>query len=149
MHILVIIFLSFALLLLFPANCIPQISEPEGNFIAMEQKHVRHGGRIDGKETSIDNGVSGTEVGGAVVHVFLMVVHALFVDRLQDLVAFSEMVVDSIRVDGKISGVPRVGVPDAENDEAEEEHAERAVEGGEGGDHLQQELDLDLFLAGK
>ena len=90
---------------------------------------MRHSSRVDGEEGAVQHGVGGAEVGGRIAHVLFVVVHAVAVDGARDVVQRAEVVPHAVGVDGEVACVPGVGVPDTHDDEAEEEHADGAVDG--------------------
>lgn len=94
----------------------------------MVENNVRDDSGVDGEEEPVQQRVGRAHVGRRVLAVLVEVEHAAVVQGPRDIVQLAEVVVDAVAVDGEICRVPRVGVPDAEDEEAGDEHAASKVE---------------------
>lgn len=101
----------------------------------MEQKSIGKGRSVDAEEENIDDNVSSAQERRRVVGVFLSIEESSVVDGSSDVVQLAPSVVDTVGVDGKVSSVVDVGVPEAENHPHGDESANKSVESTEERNH--------------
>lgn len=97
---------------------------------------VRDQGRVDGEEAAVDEGVGRADVGVRVLTVLLLVVHATVVQGGGYIVGLAEVVEDLVGVDGEVTRVPDIAVPNHQDEKPRDEHAAHCVEGGKGWNNL-------------
>lgn len=117
------------------AEAADQSLEAEGDLMSVVENGVGNGGGVDGEEEHVDHGVGGAQERGRVGLVGLLVEEAVLVNSARHVVQLAEVVVDLVGVDGEVSGVVGVGVPDGDDDEAGNKSSEELVEGGKEGNH--------------
>jgi hypothetical protein len=106
-----------------------QIPETSDDFTAVVEDGVGDDSGVDGEVHAIDEGQASGEVSWRVRLITLLVEErGLVVDNPRDLVTRTSVVPNVIIVDGDVSGVPRVGVPNCEDDRGGDECAEESIE---------------------
>lgn len=118
-----------------PPHAVEKTLEASDNFASMEQKSIGKGRSVNTEEEDVDDNISSAQEGGRVVGVLLGIEKSSVVDGSSDVVQLAPAIVDTVGVDGKISSVVDVGVPEAENHPHGDESANKSVESTEERNH--------------
>jgi hypothetical protein len=106
-----------------------QVPETSDDLTAMVEDVVGDGSGVDGEVHAIPEGIGGGEVSWRVCLITLLVEQrGVVVENPPDFVTRTGVVPNVVVVDGDVSGVPRVGVPNCEDDRGGDERAEETVE---------------------
>jgi hypothetical protein len=107
-----------------------QVLETSDDLTAVVEDGVGDGSGIDGKERAILEDHAGGEVSWRVCLIALLVEQrGVLVDDPQDVVTRTSVIPNVVIVDGDVSRVPRVGIPNYEDDRGGDERPEETVEG--------------------
>lgn len=105
-----------------------QVLESSSDLTAVVEEGVCDGRGVDGEEHAVDEGVGSREVHGGVSLVGRLVEETVLVDGFQNLVTFTGIVEHAVSIDGNVSRIPGIGVPNSGDDREGEEGAEEGVE---------------------
>jgi hypothetical protein len=106
-----------------------QVLETSNDLTTVVEDGVSDGSGVDGEEHAILDGRAGGEVGWRVCLITLLVEQrSVVVDDPQDIVPSTDVITNAGTVDEEVSGVPRVGVPNCEDNRGGDEHAEESIE---------------------
>jgi hypothetical protein len=106
-----------------------QVPETGDDLMTVVEDGVGDCSGVEGKEHAIGGCSARGEVSWRVCFVTLLVEQrGVVVDDPQDLVMRTSIVPNVVIIDGDVSGVPRVGVPNCEDDRGSDERTEEKVE---------------------
>ena len=106
---------------------VDQVPETGNDLATVVKERVGDGGGVNCEEHAVDEGVACGEVSGGVSLVASFVEHCVPTNDLGNLVTATCVIPNVVIVDGDVSGVPGVGIPDREGDRGGDERAEEIV----------------------
>ena len=113
------------------AGLLEERLEATDNIVAVVEVCVDDGRRVERKKDTIEEGVGCRKVEGRVSLIRSLIVEPVLIDDAGNLVAVTESIVRLVDVDGHVSCIPGIRVPDGEYDGEAEEHAQEVVDSGE------------------
>lgn len=106
-----------------------QVLETRNNLTTVVKDSMGDGSSVNGEEYAVDEGVAGGEVSRRISFVTCLVKRRVIFNDLQHLVDATSVVPNMVVVDGDISGVPGVCIPNREDYWGGEEGTKKTVEG--------------------
>ena len=104
-----------------------QVLETSNDLTTVVEDGMGDCGGVNGKEHAVHESVGSGEVSRGVSLVTSLVEHGVLIDNVQDMVTSAGVVPDVVIVDGDVSGVPGVGIPNRQDNRSGDKRAEETI----------------------